>query len=114
MLECAVLRFFGKTSRPETKANDRPAPNVSSGQAPCLVREFRYEYAALSPWDGHLDYMTSGKMNTENMSKFLAQVSKSNPSDFCIMVLDGASSHKSKDCGVLAFTPPLSFSYRMP
>ena len=59
-----------------------------------LVREFRYEYAAVSPWDGALDYMTSEKMNTDNMSLFLNQVSKAHVEDFTMMVLDGASSHK--------------------
>jgi len=27
-----------------------------------LIREFRYEYAAVSPWDGYLDFMTAEKM----------------------------------------------------
>lgn len=65
-----------------------------------LVREFKYEYAVVSPWDGVLDYMTADKMNTENMSNFLKQVSEAHPGEFNVMVVDGASSHKSKDLKV--------------
>jgi transposase len=62
-----------------------------------LVREFRYEYAAVSPWDGDLDFMTAEKMNTENMSRFLDQVSNAHRDQFIVMVVDGASSHRSKE-----------------
>jgi len=41
--------------------------------------------------------MTAEKMNTENMSTFLTQISQAHPDEFIIMVLDGASSHKSKE-----------------
>jgi len=78
-----------------------------------LIREFRYEYAAISPWDGCLDYMTSEKMNTENMSRFLDQLSETHKQDFMVMVLDGAPSHKCKELKVpenisLVFLPPYS------
>ena len=85
---------FGRRSDPRAcwaPAPQRPVVNLA------LVREFRYEYAAVSPWDGCLDYMTAEKMNTENMSLFLAQVSEAHRDEFIIMVLDGASSHKSKE-----------------
>ena len=72
----------------------RPVVNLA------LVREFRYEYAAVSPWDGCLDFMTAEKMNTENMSRFLSQVSKAHKDEFIVMVVDGASSHKSKELKV--------------
>ena len=57
--------------------------------------------------------MTSEKMNTDNMSRFLAQVSKAHCQEFMVMVLDGASSHKCKDLVVpenitLVFLPPYS------
>ena len=78
-----------------------------------LVREFKYEYAAISPMDGALDYMTSDKMNTENMNRFLSQVSDAHKDEFNIMILDGASSHKSKDLVIpenisLVLLPPYS------
>lgn len=78
-----------------------------------LVREFKYEYATVSPWDGALDNMTADKMNTENMSNFLKQVSEAHPDEFSVMVVDGASSHKSRDLKVpanisLVLLPPYS------
>ncbi len=78
-----------------------------------LIREFKYEYAAVSPWSGELDYMTSEKMNTETMSRFLKQVSETHDEDFIVMVLDGAPSHRGKELEVpeniaLVFLPPYS------
>ena len=78
-----------------------------------LIREFRYEYAAVSPWSGDLDYMTAEKMNSESMSKFLKQVSQAHEEDFMLMVLDGAPSHKGKKLEVpenigLVFLPSYS------
>ena len=78
-----------------------------------LVREFVYEYAAVSPQDGTLDFMTAEKMNTENMSRFLDQVRNAHPDDFLIMILDGASSHKAKGLNIpkkmrLMHLPPYS------
>ena len=79
-------------------------PRKCWAPAPCrpvvglaLVREFVYEYAAVSPWDGSLDYWTATAMNTENMNRFLNQIRHAHPREFIIMVLDGASSHKSKN-----------------
>lgn len=78
-----------------------------------LVREFRYEYAAVSPWSGDLDFMTAEKMNTDSMNTFLAQVREAHHNDFIVMILDGASSHKAKDLVVptnmsLVLLPPYS------
>ena len=56
---------FGRMSDPRScwaPAPHRPVVNLA------LVREFRYEYAAVSPWDGYLDFMTAEKMNTDNMA----------------------------------------------
>ena len=60
-------------------------------------REFQYVYGAVSPIEGDLDWMICPAMNTEQMSKFLAQVSAAHARDFIIMVVDGASSHVAKD-----------------
>ena len=60
-------------------------------------REFVYVYGAVSPLEGELDWMITRQMNTANMSTFLAQVSANHPRDFIVMVIDGASSHVSKD-----------------
>jgi len=101
---------FGRMSDPRAcwaPAPHRPVVDLA------LIREFRYEYAAISPWDGSLDFMTCEKMNTESMSCFLKQVSESHHNDFMVMVLDGASSHKSKDLKIpenvaLILLPPYS------
>ena len=85
---------FGRMSDPRScwaPSPYRPIVNLA------LVREFRYEYAAVSPWDGCLDYMTVEKMNTESMNRFLTQVSAAHSEEFIVMVLDGASSHRSKE-----------------
>lgn len=74
---------FGRMSDPRScwaPAPHRPVVNLA------LIREFRYEYAAVSPWDGGLDFMTAEKMNTENMSRFLAQVSEVHQEEFIVMV----------------------------
>ena len=76
------------------------------------MREFVYEYAAVSPQDGALDFMTAEKMNTENMNRFLDQVRNAHPDEFLIMILDGASSHKAKGLNIpekmrLIHLPPL-------
>jgi len=101
---------FGRMSDPRScwaPSPHRPIVNLA------LIREYRYEYAAISPWDGCLDYMTADKMNTENMTNFLKQVSQTHADEFNIMVVDGASSHKSKDLVIpenvaLVFLPPYS------
>ena len=101
---------FGRMSDPRTCW--APAPKRPLVKR-ALIREFRYEYAVVSPGVGDLDYMTSEKMNTENMSRFLKQVSQSHEKDFMVMVLDGASSHKCKELEVpaniaLVFLPSYS------
>lgn len=62
-----------------------------------LIREYRYKYAAVSPQDGELYYMTADKMNTQSMNCFIQQLSLAHSETFNIIVLDGASSHTSKD-----------------
>lgn len=60
-------------------------------------RQFTYVYGAISPREGELDWMICDNMNTARMSEFLAHVSAAHPRDLIIMILDGASSHRSKD-----------------
>lgn len=101
---------FGRMSDPRScwaPAPHRPVVNLA------MIREFRYEYAAVSPWDGCLDFMTADKMNTDNMSRFLSQASAAHQDEFIVMVLDGASSHKSKELKIpnnvsLILLPPYS------
>lgn len=60
-----------------------------------LVREFRYFYAAIGPQEGTLDWMVCDSMKTEEMSRFLIQVSQAHPDNHVVMILDGASSHRA-------------------
>lgn len=68
-------------------------PTVRNG----YEREFTYVYGAVSPQEGQLDWSLSAKMNTAEMNGFLLQVSQAHRQEFIVMVVDGASSHKSKD-----------------
>lgn len=64
---------FGRLSDPHSfwaPAPQRPMVNRA------IIREFKYEYAVVSPWDGALDYMRAEQMNTGNMNLFLDKVSK--------------------------------------
>ncbi len=54
--------------------------------------KFRYKYAAVSPWDGYTDFMTTEMMNTVSISLYLEQVSMAHSEEFIIMVADDASS----------------------
>jgi len=85
---------FGRMVRIRRSWAPRPQrPMVCNG----YEREFLYVYGAVSPLQGQLDWMITRKMNTTNMSAFLAQVSTRHRRDFIVMVVDGASSHVAKD-----------------
>ena len=60
-------------------------------------RQFTYVYGAVNPSGGEFDWMLAEKMNTETFSTFLAQVANAHPVDFMVMIVDGASSHVSKE-----------------
>jgi transposase len=68
-------------------------PVVNNG----YERQFTYVYGAVSPLEGEFDWKLTPKMNTEHMSDFLAQLGQAHPDDFIITIVDGASSHVSKD-----------------
>jgi transposase len=101
---------FGRLSDPRrcwAPAPYRPKVLLS------LVRQFKYVFGSVCPATGHLDYMIADNMKTENMSKFLKQVSRAHPDKSIVMVLDGASSHKSKSLVIpsnveLVYLPPYS------
>lgn len=84
---------FGRMAKPKrcwAPAGLRPVmPNG-------YEREYTYVYGAVSPKEGEMEHLICDKMNTENMGKFLAQVSTRYPEDYVLMILDGASSHKGK------------------
>jgi transposase len=85
---------FGRMVRFRRCWAPRPLrPKVCNG----YERQFTYVYGSVSPLEGELDWCLSSKMNTVQMRGFLEQVSVAHPDDFILMVVDGASSHKSKD-----------------
>lgn len=68
---------------------------------PCqIIREYTYAYAAVCPHDGTMVSLILPEVNAEAMSIFLAEVSKRHPEELILMVLDGASWHKSQDLRV--------------
>ena len=71
-------------------------PKVPNG----YERQFVYVYGAVSPLHGQLDWKLCPNMNTERMNEFLLQVSQAHPEDFILMILDGASSHRSQELRV--------------
>ena len=81
---------FGRMSQPRScwaQYTSRPIINLA------LVRQFRYIYATVSPWDGKLIYTVSEQMNTFNMNVHLSVISKKIRKRFLIMIVDGAASH---------------------
>jgi transposase len=101
---------FGRMSDPRACWAPSPyRPLVTQA----LIREYKYEYAAIAPHTGRLDYMLADKMNTESMNKFLRQVSHSHWNKFIIMIVDGSSTHKSLSLKIpvnigLIILPPYS------
>jgi len=88
---------FGRMARPKRCWAPMPfRPTMLNG----YEREFVYVYGGVSPVEGDLDWRICREMNTNRMSGFLGQVSQAHRRDFIIMVLDGASSHKSKELEV--------------
>jgi len=73
-------------------------PTVDNG----YERQFVYVYGAVSPLQGELDWMICREMNTTRMNEFLLQVSLAHPGEFMIMIVDGTSSHRSKELVVPA------------
>jgi transposase len=60
------------------------------------VRQCKYIFGAVCPNVGHLDYLTADDMNTDNMSRFLKQVSNFRHKKLIIIVLDGDSAHTAE------------------
>ena len=78
-----------------------------------IVREYTYAFAAVSPHDGVLDSLVLPNGDAETMSFFLTEVARRYPSEFILMLLDGAGWHTAHDVVVpenmrLAALPPYS------
>jgi len=74
------------------------------GMRPVVVaaveRQYQYTYGAISPLDGDIDWVITDMMNTDNMNIFPAQIGTKYRDDYILMVVDGASSHKSKTLNI--------------
>jgi hypothetical protein len=68
-------------------------PTVDNG----YERQFMYVYGAVSPIEGEMDWKLCPEMNTQRMGEFLEQVGRAHSDEFIVMILDGASSHRSHD-----------------
>jgi hypothetical protein len=78
---------FGRLSDPRACWAPSPCrPKVQSA----LIRKYEYVFRTVPPQTGQLDLMVAPSMKTENMSKFLKQVSRGHKDNFVIMVVDGA------------------------
>jgi hypothetical protein len=88
---------FGRMVRPKRCWAPAPLrPVLRNG----YEREFVYVYGAASPLEGELDWRLCREMNTARMGEFLAQVGQAHPTEFIVMVVDGASSHKAKELAI--------------
>ena len=81
---------FGRISNPSNCwAPPKTRPIVPSQR----VREYKTVYGAVSPIDGDSFFMVLDKSNTENMSLFMAELSKKYPNDLILLAMDRASWH---------------------
>lgn len=84
---------FGRINRPKycwCRKGTRPS-------VPCHhIREYRYAYGAVEPKTGESFFLVMPYCNTVCMNIFLSELSKAYPEDFILLVVDGASWHKSK------------------
>lgn len=88
---------FGRMVRIRRCWSPAPSrPMVDNG----YERQFTYVYGAVSPIEGELDWKISPQMNTEQMNQFLQQVSQAHREEFIVMVVDGASSHRSQELDI--------------
>lgn len=65
-----------------------------------MIREYTYAYTAACPQDGTTVSLILPDMRTECLNLFLSELSKLYAEEHIILVLDGASSHRSKDLQV--------------
>ena len=88
---------FGRISDPSRCwAPEHMRPNASQQ----IVREYTYAYGACFPENGEHDSLILPDMCAETMSIFLKEVSDRHPDSYILMIIDGASCHRSKELKV--------------
>ena len=95
---------------------NRPRPcwaplGVRPEVASQLIREYIYLYGAVSPKDGTCVYLIMPKSDTACFQAFLTALSRKFPKQDILLVLDGASNHRSSELNLprnisLLFLPP--------
>ena len=84
---------FGRINKPKYCW----CPKGIRPQVPCHhVREYRYVFGAVEPLTGESFFVIASHCDTVCMNAFLCELSSKYPNDLIILVLDGASWHKSK------------------
>lgn len=83
---------FGRINKPKyCWCQKGHRPNV-----PCHhIREYRYAYGAVEPYNGNSFFLVLPHSNTVCMNIFLKKLSEEYPSDVILLVCDGATWHKS-------------------
>lgn len=83
---------FGRINKPRycwCRKGIRPS-------VPCHhIREYRYAYGAVEPQRGESFFLILPYCNTSCMNVFLAELSKTYPGDYIVLVADGARWHSS-------------------
>ena len=67
-----------------------------------VIRQYVYAMTAVSPFDGQLTSLIMPWVDAETMSIFLSHTEQTFAGDFCLMVLDGAGWHRSRELRVPA------------
>ena len=84
---------FGRINKPRycwCRKGARPS-------VPCHhIREYRYAYGAVEPQSGESFFLVLPWCDTICMNVFLAELSKSYPNDYIVLVADGARWHTSR------------------
>lgn len=78
-----------------------------------VIREFTYAYAAVCPFDGHLDTLVLPEVTTPVMSFFLDHVAAQHLGEQVVLIMDQAGWHKARDLHIpenitLFWLPPYS------
>ena len=78
-----------------------------------VTQQYTYAYGAVSPVDGRFDSLILPQVNSVCMRVFLDEIAARYPNENIVMVLDGASWHKSKEIELAEnmrtmFLPPYS------
>ena len=98
---------FGRLSNPRRCWAPAPVrPVVARG----VVREYAYAYAAVSPADGTLEWMSTYALNQVEMTAFLHHIAQRHRQEFVVLVLDGAPAHRAGELRV----PPNMALLRLP